>query len=145
MNDSRTPVAVGIVTMVVNVALNLALVQVLGYRGLALGTSIAAVLNAVSLLVLLRSRLGGIEGARLGGAVVKIALATAGMAVTAISVNSALENWLPGMSLTAQIVRLATTMGASFAALAAIGLLLGIAEFRQGVSFVAIRLGRNRR
>jgi putative peptidoglycan lipid II flippase len=145
MNDSRTPVAVGIVTMVVNVALNLALVRVLGYRGLALGTSIAALLNAVSLLVLLRSRLGGIEGARLGGAAVKIALATAGMAVTAMSVNSGLENWLPGMNLTAQIVRLAITMGASFAALAAIGLLLGIAEFRQGVSFVATRLGRNRR
>ena len=44
-----------------NVALNLALVRVAGFRGLALGTAIAATLNAALLLWLLRGRIGGLE------------------------------------------------------------------------------------
>src|SRR4029453_804447 len=43
---SRVPVTVSIITMLVNATLNAMLVHVLGFRGLALGTSIAALFNA---------------------------------------------------------------------------------------------------
>ena len=47
-----------------NVVLNLTLVQVMGYRGLALGTAVAATLNAGLLLWILQTRLGGLEARR---------------------------------------------------------------------------------
>ena len=59
------------------------LVRSLGHRGLALGTAAAALLNAGLLLVLLRARLGGLEGRRLLVASVKISLASLAMALAA--------------------------------------------------------------
>ena len=43
---SRVPVMVSAGSVIVNIILNVSLVRVLGYRGLALGTSITAILNA---------------------------------------------------------------------------------------------------
>ena len=54
LGQNRTPVVVSVITVLVNAALNIALVRVMGYRGLALGTSIAALFNATLLFVLLR-------------------------------------------------------------------------------------------
>jgi hypothetical protein len=56
-------VTVSFIAVLANAALNYALVHVMGYRGLALGTSIAALLNASLLLVMLSRRLGGHRGA----------------------------------------------------------------------------------
>ena len=60
------------------------LVRSLGHRGLALGTAAAALLNAGLLLVLLRARLGGLEGRRLLVACVKISLASIGDGVRGV-------------------------------------------------------------
>ena len=144
MGDSRTPVAVAIATMGVNVGLNLLLVRVMGYQGLALGTSIAALLNAGLLLLFLRRRLDGIEGRRVSGAFLRIVIASAVMAFTASAMQSTLNVWLPGTGLLVQIVRLTGTIGASVAALAAAALLLGIDEFRRALSLIASRIRRNR-
>ena len=65
LGRNRTPVIVSVVTVLVNAALNYrARARVIGYRGLALGTSIAALFNAGLLLVLLR----GASTASNGGA-----------------------------------------------------------------------------
>ena len=66
--------------MVVNVALNLALVQVLGFRGLALGTALTAMLNAATQVLLLRREIGGIEGRALAASFARIAIAATAMA-----------------------------------------------------------------
>ena len=50
LGRSRTPVTVSVMTVLVNAGLNVMLVRVLGFRGLALGTSIAALFNAATLL-----------------------------------------------------------------------------------------------
>ena len=66
LGKNRIPVIVSIVTVLVNaVAERRCSCDVMGYRGLALGTSIAALFNATSLLVLLRRDLGGLNERRL--------------------------------------------------------------------------------
>ena len=65
LRDSRTPATVSVVSIGVNLALNLMLVRVLGFRGLALGTAIAAMFNAGTLLFLLSRRLDGLDGRRI--------------------------------------------------------------------------------
>jgi putative peptidoglycan lipid II flippase len=52
--DTRTPVKIGIIAMVANMALNLALIWPLQHAGLALATSLSAWLNAGLLYIGLR-------------------------------------------------------------------------------------------
>ena len=58
LGSSRIPVMASAASVIVNVGLNLILVRVLGHRGLALGTAIAALVNGGVLFALLRRRLG---------------------------------------------------------------------------------------
>ena len=53
--DTRTPVKIGIIAMLSNIVLNLALVVPLAHAGLALATSISAFINAGLLLVTLKN------------------------------------------------------------------------------------------
>src|SRR6185295_6690316 len=53
LGDSRTPVTIGALSVAANLVLNLGLVAVMGYRGLALGTAAASLFNAACLLWLL--------------------------------------------------------------------------------------------
>ena len=73
LGESRVPAAVSTASIAVNVLAGVALVRVAGFRGLALATSIAALANGAALLVLLRRRLRGIDGARLAVALARIA------------------------------------------------------------------------
>ncbi len=142
LGQNRTPVLVSVATVLVNAALNVALVRTMGYRGLALGTSIAALFNAAILMVLLRRRLDGIDGGRVAGAFLRIVVASALMAAAAIAADAAGARWLPGDALLLQIVRLALAIGVALAVLAAAAHVLHIREFRAGVAIVARRMRR---
>jgi putative peptidoglycan lipid II flippase len=142
LQRNRTPVIVSVATVAVNAALNLALVRVMGYRGLALGTSIAALFNAVVLIVLLRRSLGGIEGRRIASSLARIAGASAAMGVVCVAVDAGGMRWIPGQGLGPQIARLTLTIAASLAALAAAAHALHIREFRESVALVSRRFGR---
>jgi putative peptidoglycan lipid II flippase len=96
LGDSRTPVTVSVVTVAVSLALNLALVRVMGFRGLALGTALAALFNAATLLLLLSRRLDGLDGRRIAIAFVKILAASAVMGLTAYVAVDWLHSRLPG-------------------------------------------------
>ena len=142
MNDSRTPVKISLVAVLVNVALSLTLVRLIGYRGLALGTSIAALVNAAALLFLLRRRLGGLEGRRIAGAFMRITVATVIMGIAAATARTALEAWLPGNALGLQVTRLGVSIAAAMAVLAVAAHMLRVPGFREGAGFVAARLSR---
>jgi putative peptidoglycan lipid II flippase len=62
LQDVITPLRISLVVIGVNLATNIVLVHLLAQGGLALGTSIAATLNAMLLGRALRGRLGGLEG-----------------------------------------------------------------------------------
>jgi putative peptidoglycan lipid II flippase len=62
LQDVMTPLKISLVVILVNLGTNVILVHLLAQGGLALGTSIAATLNAVLLGTALRRRLVGIEG-----------------------------------------------------------------------------------
>jgi putative peptidoglycan lipid II flippase len=146
LGRNRTPVMVSIAAVLVNAGLNYTLVHTsLTYRGLALGTSIAAVFNATTLLYLLRAHLHGLNDARLLGAIARIVAASALMGATAYYTNERLTAWQPGNALTTQIVRLGLAIGLAMVVLAASAWLLRIREFNEGVALVTRRLRRVRR
>jgi putative peptidoglycan lipid II flippase len=142
LGQNRTPVAISVATVVVNAALNIALVQVLGYRGLALGTSVAALFNAGCLMFFLRRHLEGIDGRRVSGSLVRVAVASALMGAAALAADALGRQWLPGAGLVQQLGRLTLAMIAALGVLAAAAHVLRIREFRDGVAIVARRLRR---
>jgi putative peptidoglycan lipid II flippase len=129
LRDSRTPVVASAIAVFVNVVLNLTLVRVLGYRGLALGTAVAAALNAGILLWLLRARLNGLDGRRTLHAMAAISLASAVMGLAVWIVESWLERLLPGMGTIARALRVSTGIGTGLIVLMGAARALGIQEF----------------
>jgi putative peptidoglycan lipid II flippase len=143
LGQSRTPVMVSIGSVVVNVLLNLMLVEWLGFRGLALGTAITALLNAATQLLLLRRSLQGIDGATMLRTSARVAVAAVVMAVVAGVADRMLPGLLPGDGAVVQVARLAGSIGAAVLAFAGTALALGIPEFDEAVALVRRRLGRS--
>ena len=142
LGQNRTPVVVSVVTVLVNAALNITLVQVMSYRGLALGTSIAALFNATTLLVLLRRRLRGLNEPQLLGSLARIVAASAAMGVAAWAADAALLVWMPGDALAVQIIRVALAIGFAVAVLAGAAWMLRVREFNEGMTLVMRRFRR---
>jgi putative peptidoglycan lipid II flippase len=129
LGDSRTPVTVSVLSVVANLILNLTLVRVLSFRGLALGTALAALFNAATLLWLLRGRLHGLEGRSVAITATKIAAASILMAVAARIVWNVLSEALPGGGEVLRIVRVFGAIAAGLVALAAGAKLFRVEEF----------------
>ena len=140
LRDSRTPVVVSVASVALNLVLNIALFRIMGFKGLALGTAIAAVFNALTLVLLLRRRIGGLDGRRLATASVKISIAAAAMGAVALQTSRMLEGWLPGDGELTRAVRVGLAIAAAIVALIAAARLLRIEEFTEASSRVVRRI-----
>ncbi|WP_448524118.1 murein biosynthesis integral membrane protein MurJ [Pseudothermotoga sp.] len=76
LQDTRTPVKIGAIGLIVNTVLNALLVRPFAHRGLALATSLSVTIVFVILIETLRRRMGGIGGRALVKNLMKISLAT---------------------------------------------------------------------
>jgi putative peptidoglycan lipid II flippase len=145
LRDSRTPVVVSAVSVAFNVFLNLLLVRVLGFRGLALGTTVSALFNATLLMWLLRNRLDGIDGRRVTSAFVKVLGAALLMGAAAWLAERWLTGLLPEASVFARLSRVAGGIVAGLACLALAAKALRIAEFDQALRVVVSKVLPSRR
>lgn len=98
MKDTRTPVAAGIVIIIINIALSFAVVDRLGHVGLAMSLSISTMIEALILLVILRRRIGRF-GPRFGLWLTRVIAAAAVMAGAAELIRPRLDELtVPGES-----------------------------------------------
>lgn len=136
LRDARTPVIVSIMTVGTNVALNLWLVRVMGFGGLALGTAIASLVNAGLLMILLSRRIGGIDTPRVLGTFLKIAAASAAMGAAAWW----LHGWLSGIVGLANVMTRGIAVSGAIAGavlvLMAASQILRLAEFEDAMSAI---------
>lgn len=142
LNKSRIPVAASAMSVLLNVALNVMLVQVMGYRGLALGTSITALVNALVQIGLLGRELDGVEARRILSGFTRILAAALLMAAAAWLADQWLATIVPGPSIGAGLVRVAGAIGAGLAVLVAAAHLLGVTELDEAKKLVLGRLRR---
>jgi putative peptidoglycan lipid II flippase len=126
------------------VVLNLAFVRVFGYRGLALGTALASLLNAGLLLELLRRRLGGLDLERVGLALGKIAVASALMAAAVASVQAWQEASWPAVRFLPRAGQLGISIATGLLVLALAARLLRISELARAWAQARARLQRLR-
>jgi putative peptidoglycan lipid II flippase len=135
---SRVPVLVSVASIAVNLVLNVLLVRVMGVSGLALGTSLAAMLNALALLAILRGTLGRIGGGHLTRTVATTAVAATLMAMTAYAVDRSFFHNSGGHLI--DVVRLLTAIGASMGVLVIAARWLRIPEFEQAFAMLRERV-----
>jgi len=134
LKDTRTPVAIGIVVMFVNIAASLLLMGSLRVGGLALALSLSQVLNFVLLLVWLERKVGPTDRGRWLAAAAKAAVAAAAM-------GAALRLAWPALGVDGApfAVRAAALLGAILAGMAIyLGLLrlISPADFRSVVGLL---------
>jgi len=91
--DTKTPVKIGIVALLVNLALNLLLMGPMGHTGLALATSIAAFVNADLLYLGLKRRDVYQSQTRWGLLSVKVMLSSGSMCAVLFYLNNYFGDW----------------------------------------------------
>jgi len=124
--DTRTPVRIAILAMLVNLALNLALIWPMAHVGLALSTAISAWVNAALLYWTLRRRGHFAIDARLARTSIRIAVATLVMTAVLWLLGPWITPWLTtgwATRILAMAVLLAIGAGVYFAVAIAIGAL----------------------
>jgi len=87
LQDTKTPMKVGIFSMLLNIVLNLILMGPLQHGGLALATSIAAIVNVFILLYFLKKKLGRIGGNKIIASVGKLCVASIAMSIVVYYCN----------------------------------------------------------
>lgn len=88
IQDTKTPVVIGIISVVVNVAASLLLIKPLGIMGLALAFSISSFVNILLLLITLRLKVGDLNDNEILSCSIKIVLMSLIMgAVTYLTLN----------------------------------------------------------
>jgi putative peptidoglycan lipid II flippase len=129
MRNSLTPTLVSVGAVVLNIVLNLVLVRVMGFRGLALGTSIVALGNALVLLVLLHRRLGGLDVRSILETGAKIILASTLMGGAVFTSHAWIIDVLPGADLVHRLVQVFGSIAVGLVGLAVGAKILRIAEW----------------
>jgi putative peptidoglycan lipid II flippase len=142
LGDSRTPATVSIISILMNLLLNVMLVRVMGYRGLALGTAIAALFNASALLFLLNRRLDGIDGRHVAVAFLKILAASILMGIAAHFFSVWITAMVPGPQWYWRAIRVSGSIAAGVLVLIGAARLLAIEEFSDAMSRVTRRFIR---
>lgn len=100
LQDTVTPVLIGTGVTLVFVPMNWLFMNTLamGIRGLALATTVAAILHAVVMLWVLRRRLGGFDGRRLALSVARVLAASAAGGVACWGARSGVD-WVLGAAV----------------------------------------------
>lgn len=128
-HDTATPVKIAVAALAVNLALTLTLMQFLAHVGIALATSCAGWLNALTLLTLLVRRGHFRFDARARRNLPRVAVAALGMAVVLMLLRIALAPALSAAALV-RIAALTGLCGAGLAAFTVLALALGVADWR---------------
>jgi len=111
LHDARTPMIVSLASILINYAAASSLVKIagLGHLGLALSTSIVALVGSAVLIFVMRTRIRGIEGRALLASVAKISAASAAMALACVLSSYVIRRWL-GSVKAAQLADLAISI-----------------------------------
>ena len=113
----------------------------LGHAGLALSTSVVAIINALVLFWMLRNRIGGIHGRILFESVAKVSVASIVMGAAVWASSTAMKNWL-GISAKARLADLAISIPIGLVVLYAACRVVRVAELELAMKSLAGPLQR---
>jgi len=130
LKDTKTPVKIGIFIVFVNVALDLILVKYLAHSGLALATSVAAILNLIILLKVLQNKIGDIELKSQVSFLIKIVISSIFLGIISVLVSNFFANILDLNYKYNQIIQVTASIFSGGLAYFIISYILGVEEVR---------------
>ncbi len=141
LNDARTPVLISLGSIAINLVAAKALLRwtSLSHAGLALATSLVALLGAATLFAVLERRIHGIHGRRLAATAVKVTLAAASMGVLCRISSAAIHLAAGGRTAHVADVAVSIPLGAAVFYLAARQLRVGELEAVIAACYTSIR------
>ena len=144
LNDARTPMLISLGSIAVNYVMNSLLVGPFGHVGLAFSTSAVALVNFLLLALLMRRRLGRLAGRKLAVTAVKIALASAALAVVAWIANES-AGALPLHGLALEFSRVIVAIVLATATFYGVCRLLQVGELQEAIDAIGGKLIRRLR
>jgi putative peptidoglycan lipid II flippase len=141
MQDSRTPALINIGAAMVTIAADVALVAGLGWDvpGLALGHAVSYAFATSVGLVLLRRRLGSLDGARIWGTIGRVVVASLITAAAAFAVAQGLAALLNTQAVIGRVIQVGGAMIVGLGIYLAAALMLRIEEVDEVKSAVLRR------
>lgn len=144
-HDTKTVVITGTLMTVLFIPMNYFLMKAMGYRGLALATTIAATLHMLTLLEILRRQLKGIHGGLLLNSVGKVAVSSLVMGFTVWQLRVFATHYLSGLTLPSRLeaaIVLTVAGGVGMVLYAVLTYLLRVEEFTFAVGMLRQRFRR---
>ncbi len=149
LEDTRTPVVIGAISLVAGIGMNFIFVRLFsgpggagGANGLAFAYSLTGILNAVLLLQALRRRAGPLEGRRILKTSLAALLSSLGMAFFVLGVEQIMPHLLFGPRIVQYVLMLIWPMLVGTVSYAVIAHLLGAEEVTWVLSMLRRRLAR---
>lgn len=94
LKDTKTPVKIGIYIVFLNIALDFILIRYLAHSGLALATSVAAILNLIILVKVLQDKIGDMELKSQASFLLKIIISSVFLGISCVLVSNYLGSIL---------------------------------------------------
>jgi putative peptidoglycan lipid II flippase len=155
LDDARTPMYVSVASILIHVVTGYTMMQILSgvgatpenpsglaHVGVTLATSTVATVNFLVLLLIMRSRIGRIEGRSMLAAFVKIGFAALLMSAAAHFIYRALANYLGTDGLFVRLVEVFVPIAVGGAVFVTTAKLLGVKELNQLFGAFARKLKR---
>ncbi len=131
MQDTKTPVVMGIVSLVINAILNVILMRFMREAGLALATSLASIAEFIFLLVFYHRKISSLPMKGMVRSVAKILAASLAMGICCLFIFREISLFFPDKSVFAMLVRVFGSISISTLAYAGFCLLFRVSEIRE--------------
>lgn len=145
LQDTRTPLIIGALSVVCNIVLNLIFIRFLGHRGLALGLSLAVNIAVFTSFVVLRKKLEHFYGFSYLRAFIKNSLAAIAMGIVAYFSYFGIISLLPAMGI-GTFRKLLVLLFAVFNSVIVYGgtsYILGVGEVKMLVEMIKKKINKN--
>jgi len=112
LQDTVTPLKIGLLTVFLNIVFNFLLIEPLAHGGLALAFSLTGAINLLILLVILRKKIGNIDGKNILFSFVKTSLAAVLMGAASFGLAQWIGSLVDLESKVGQLLQVSTAMTA---------------------------------
>ena len=140
MQDTKTPVKIAAISMLLNIIFNAAFFSPLQVGGPALATSLAGVFNAVALMVVFSRRTGSLDAGSILSSLFRFTLASVALGIVALTLINR-PGFYYDQTFGQQTVALAVTIGASAAVYFGVASLLKCREIGELLDVFSRRRG----
>lgn len=144
LQDTKTPVAVGIFTIIVNIVLNYLLIGPMGHGGLALAYSLAGIINMLLLLYILKLKLGRLDGRKILASFLKTLVISGMMGTAAYYASELSAAYLSSGGTLTQLLQVAAGVSTGVIVFLVLALLLKMEEAELAKSLFLRRFRRRR-